>query len=71
MRLGRVQFAMSYVVDLDDPDMVERAEEALYQAIWDMGRDRDIDRHLDIVPADPSDTADDIPDILRDTDEEA
>lgn len=70
MRLGRVQFTMSYVVDLDNPDMVERAEEALYQAIWDMGRDRDIDRHLDIVPADPSDTPDDISDMIRDTDEE-
>lgn len=33
MRLGRLEFKISYVVDLDNPDMCERAEDILVEDI--------------------------------------
>lgn len=65
MRLGRVEFSVSYVVDLDNPDMIAHAEDAIFDDVWMMGKDRDIDRHVVIVEAGPDDTPEDIPEFLR------
>lgn len=69
MRLGRVEFSVSYVVDLDNHDMVDHATDALFDDIWQMGKENDIERVIRVREADPSDTADDIPDFLHTTEE--
>lgn len=69
MRLGQVVFSLRYVVDLDNPEMVEHATDALYDDIWQMGKDSDIARLIRIVPAEPTATPDDIPSFLLDEDE--
>lgn len=33
MRLGRIEFNIGYVVDLDNEDMVEHAKEAIYEDV--------------------------------------
>lgn len=71
MRLGRVEFRVSYVVDLDNPDMVAHAQDAIFDDVWMMGKDRDIDRHINVRPADATDVAEDIPTFLLDEEEEA
>lgn len=66
MRLGRVEFSVSYVVDLDNPDMVAHAEDALYDDVWMMGKDGNIDRHIVVRAADPTDTPEDISEFFWD-----
>ena len=57
-RLGRVEFHCSYVVDLDDPDMVETAREALHEDIYNIVETHNIEDCFSIFEdpdADPSD----------------
>jgi len=70
MRLGRVEFRVSYVVDLDNPEMVDHASDALFDDIWHIGKDGEIGRLIRVREADPSDTVDDIPEFLHTTEEE-
>lgn len=69
MRLGRVEFSVSYVVDIDNPEMVARAEDAVFDDVWMMGKDRDINRHIRVRPADANDSQDDISTFLLDQEE--
>ena len=39
MRLGRVEFNIGYVVDLDDPDMVQHAKDSIVDDITNAARD--------------------------------
>jgi hypothetical protein len=46
IRKGEVQFKVSYAVDLDDPRMVEKARELLYEDLDRIVHDEDIADHI-------------------------
>tara|TARA_R100000008_G_scaffold85643_1_gene76148 strand:+ start:1808 stop:2023 length:216 start_codon:yes stop_codon:yes gene_type:complete len=48
IRKGEVQFKVSYAVDLDDPRMVEKARELLYEDLDRIVHDGDIADHITI-----------------------
>ena len=70
MRLGRVQFRVSYVVDLDNPDMVDHATDALRDDIAEIFGEWTIADFIEIAEAKPTDTPHDIPEFLHTTEEE-
>ena len=61
-RLGRVVMAMSYVVDMDDPDMIQEAKDCLYEDICNAVKYNEMG-NFDIIP-DKTLTTKDIPDFL-------
>jgi len=67
MRLGRIEFNIGYVVDLDNEDMVKLARDAIYEDVINASRDgvsfltsRDVDGL----------TKDQIPDFLLDNEDD-
>lgn len=65
MRLGRVFINFSYVVDLDDQDMVHHAIESIHEDIMSyVKRDENPDEAVNIEE-DPSLSEGDIPEFLR------
>lgn len=62
-RLGRVELKISYVVDLDDQYMIDRAIEALGSDAFTAVRFREIDDKVDIIE-DPNLTEAEIPSFL-------
>jgi hypothetical protein len=72
MRLGRVEFRVSYVVDLDNPDMITHAQDAVFDDVYHTFKYGGVAEHIMTAEALPTDTADDIPPfLLDDTEEEA
>lgn len=65
MRLGRVEFRVSYVVDLDDAEMVNHAHESVFEDVSYAAKFDEFYDSIDVVPALPTDTEDDIPEFLR------
>jgi hypothetical protein len=70
MRLGRVEFRVSYVVDLDNEDMVTHAMDSAFDDVVMMGKYDNLYDHINVVPAHPTDTPDDIPGFLLDEPED-
>ena len=62
-RYGRVTFSISYVVDLDDAEMVDEAREMIVEDIQDSFRYRDSWAAIDVQP-DATATEEDIADFL-------
>ena len=65
MRLGRVEFSVGYVVDLDNPGIVFYAEDAVYSDLCNIIKYDQMHRHIRVVDALPTDTPEDIPEFLR------
>jgi len=66
MRLGKVKFEMSYVVDLEDEEMVERAKQILAQDVIDMIRTNGGNpvKNSLVLSEEPDATVDDIEDCV-------
>ncbi len=61
-RLGRVVMALSYVVDMDNPDMIQEAKDCLFEDICNAVKYNEID-NFEIIP-DKTLKTEDIPDFL-------
>lgn len=65
MRLGKIYIDASYIVDLDDEDMVAHAKEVLCEDIYQAGKYNETDYWIKIEETDPGlYTESDIPDFL-------
>lgn len=64
-RLGVVEFHCSYVVDLDNQEMVEAAQTAIYDEVVAIVEDGAVDRWID-VREDETAQAAEIPEFLHD-----
>ena len=62
-KLGRVYFNLSYVVDMDDQEMVEQAKEAIYEDIMSALKYNEIDSYIDLK-LDKKAKVKDIPEFL-------
>jgi len=63
MRLGRVQISHSYVVDLDNKEMVEDGTEALYDDLMNAVKFDELGANIVVLEA-PDASESDIPDFL-------
>ena len=66
MRLGRVQISHSYVVDLDNKEMVEDGTEALYDDLMNAVKFDELGANI-VVLEDSTATEDEIPSFLTET----
>lgn len=64
MRLGRVYFSSSYVVDLDDKDMVSQAKDAVFDDVTNAIKFNEAGSWIKIE-ADPNAEPGDIPEFLQ------
>lgn len=64
MRLGRVCVSHSYVVDLDDKDMVQEAKDCLYEDLMNSYKYDEVWNNIS-VKADKKAKKSDIPEFLR------
>jgi len=69
VKLGRVVIDLGYVVDIENPDMVERAKDAIFEDMMNAVKYDEVYNNIDIVD-DPEANECDIPDFLKDLDEE-
>lgn len=72
MKLGRVEFAVSYVVDIDNLDMVEEAMSCVFEDVCNAVKYDEISSWITTAEPRPDDTESDIPEFLlaREDDEE-
>lgn len=63
MRLGRVQVYHSYVVDLDNRDMIQEAKNCLAEDMMNFYKYNEVDANIDVVE-DKTATESDIPEFL-------
>lgn len=63
MRLGRVCINHSYVVDLDNPDMVQEAKDCLYEDLMNAYKYNEFGDNIDVVE-DKTASEEDIPEFL-------
>lgn len=63
MRLGRVGISLNYVVDLDNPEMVQEAKDCLYEDLMNAYKYNELGANIDVV-VDKTATKSDIPDFL-------
>jgi len=68
-RYGRVSFSISYVVDLDDPEMIDEAREMLAEDVQDAIRYGEVSAYIETEP-DAAATEADISDYLIERREE-
>ncbi len=69
MRLGRVVLNFSYVVDLDNEDMVSEAKDCIYEDVMNAAKYEELHTYIDIIEdkkAKPSE----IPEFLLEEQEE-
>ena len=67
MRLGRIAADFGYVVDLDKPDMVSQARDAIYEDVMAAVKHNEVGSWIKEVPQRIDDTEDDIPEFLLDS----
>jgi hypothetical protein len=63
MKLGRVVFDLGYVVDLENPEMVAAARDAIYEDMMNAYKYDNVADHMEIIDA-PEAKESDIPDFL-------
>lgn len=64
---GKVEFTVSYVVDLDDKDMVEDARQCVFEDVMNAVKYDEVANQIK-VKADPAAKPEDIPEFLLRTD---
>jgi hypothetical protein len=65
MKIGKVHLSMEYIVDLDNPEMVDEAKQCLYEDLMALYKYDELFGHIETAPA-PEATEDDIPAFLLD-----
>lgn len=63
VKLGRVYFNLSYVVDMNNQEMVEQAKETIYEDIMSALKYNEIDSYIDLK-LDKKAKVKDIPEFL-------
>ena len=69
MRLGKVYFHASYIVDLDDKDMVDHAKDCIYEDVTNSVKYDEVACWIKVEEAPDADEGD-IPEFMREDDEE-
>lgn len=64
--LAKITIDLGYVVDINDPDMIEQARNAFYEDIMSMVKYGELGDAIEIGEPDPTLTTDDIPAFLFD-----
>ena len=62
--LARLVIDLSYVVDVNDPDMIEHARASLYEDVMDAVKYNRLAEVIEIQDVDPTLTEEDIPEFL-------
>lgn len=69
-RVGYVELTVRYAVDLDDKEMVQQAQDCIYEDVSNMVKYEEIAAWIKVHKADPKLRESDIPDfLLEDADE--
>ncbi|NBO98757.1 MAG: hypothetical protein EBU90_01335 [Proteobacteria bacterium] len=68
--LARIVIDLSYVVDINDPDMIEEATQCIYEDIMNAVKYNELENYIVMQDPDPNLTEDDIPEFLVDQDKE-
>jgi hypothetical protein len=68
--LARIVIDLSYVVDINDPDMIEEATQCIYEDIMNAVKYNELENYIVIQDPDSTLTEADIPDFLVDQDKE-
>jgi hypothetical protein len=69
VKLGKIAFEIGYVVDLNDPDMVAHAKEAILEDIMYAYKNSNEEAYIKTLPADDAEESD-IPSFLIEETEE-
>ena len=69
-RVGYVEFCIRYAVDLDDKEMVQQAQDCIYEDVANMVKYEEIAAWIAVGKADPKLRKGDIPDFLLEDAEE-
>lgn len=64
--LAKMTIDLGYVVDINDPDMIEHARNAFYEDIMNMVKYNELGDAIEVGEPDPVLTEDDIPSFLFD-----
>ena len=64
--LAKITIDLGYVVDINDPDMIEHARNAFYEDIMSMVKYRELGDAIEVGEPDPSLSESDIPSFLFD-----
>ena len=67
MRLGRIAADFSCVVDLDNPDMVAHAKDAIHEDVMSAVKHNEVLAWIKEVPTRVEDMEEDIPEFLLDS----
>jgi hypothetical protein len=62
-RLGRIEFKISYVVDLENENMVDEARQCVYEDVMNAVKYDEVAENIDVVE-DTTATTEDIPEFL-------
>ncbi len=65
MRLGRVEYSLGYIVDLDNEEMVQHAKDAIFEDIQAAIKQGQFDWYFEIIKDEGFLTEADIPDFLK------
>jgi hypothetical protein len=69
MKLGKIVLDLSYVVDLNDQDMVDQAKECIYEDIMNAYKYNEIHNYIEVIES-PESKESDIPEFLLEMAEE-
>lgn len=70
MKLGKVKIELEYIVDLDNQDMVDQAKNALYEDLMNAAKYEELFDMIEVTDEDKTLKETDIPEFLREEDEE-
>lgn len=68
--LAKIVIDLSYVVDINDPDMIEEATQCIYEDVMNAVKYNELENYIVLQDPDPTLTEDDIPEFLVDQDKE-
>ena len=70
MKLGKVKIELEYIIDLDNQDMVDQAKNALYEDLMNAAKYEELFDMIEVTDEDKTLKETDIPEFLREEDEE-
>lgn len=69
-KLGRVEFKISYVIDLENEDMIDEAKQCVYEDIMNAMKYNEVAENIDVID-DPSAKVEDIAEFLLEREDDA
>ena len=69
MKLVKIVVSMGYIVDADNPVMIEDAKEALYEDLMNAVKYDELHNHIEVIDA-PDAKEEDIPEFLLENQED-